>query len=758
MKLEIKKYSLVILYLTILVIISLRSAILTPINHIDGSFQSVSGELHLNDGSFPGLNFLPYIGVGPVLMMFPIFKILGANLAASVLSSHLTVVLSFSLVTWTIYRLTHVTISKINSFICACTFFVVLGSATLPVFHKFPFGILLNVSSQTLPENSVRALRAFLPYLTVFIILKWKEKLYKETIYIGLIIGFLSALWSPDYGIVSAAFGVASVLGILLMRKILNFKLFLKLLAGFIIGYFVLSSFILGGYNGFYSLFKYNFTSVRGDQYWYFAPYSHGHIFGLLEFLNDLKSEGAIFGVFLLFFLVFYAIKRRNENLLLLAVLGIILLAGGTVSTLLGHRYVYMQPFVSWSVLSTLFLAPRLFVYLLSFVRNKNRRTILMILKRTKLERAGFIMAVFFLISILVGETNSYFLSLNKIKANTSFEYNSKLGGYIDKDYRGLIQSNLKPDAIEEYFGLSGVINGHFSGLPVDAVIHALGNQRDLFSRRMQNLPSEVITTNPNFNFYWSSWSVSTNWWFYKYLFLYYTPRISSPSTVTWTRNEYQKSTANSVPCKVLPDGAGVNFEGSSDTLYQLNLKYKGPGENRSKFSMLRNNLNFEGDGYRGIGYVALNPGSDYQEIPVLVAQSGSNKLDLINVERNPALSITKILSCSITVVVNSINAKSNLELKTFLDLLNPTTPFNLTDENWAYGVARRWAGFFVMVTPKSEKQFINGKKIEFNNGEIRTIISTTSYDGYLNIYLDGGILNPSTVGYPKPFKILKAN
>lgn len=54
-----------------------------PSWHVDGAFQTASGLFRLNDGQFPGRDFFPYLGMAAVYVLFPLFKLAGADLAAS---------------------------------------------------------------------------------------------------------------------------------------------------------------------------------------------------------------------------------------------------------------------------------------------------------------------------------------------------------------------------------------------------------------------------------------------------------------------------------------------------------------------------------------------------------------------------------------------------------------------------------------------------------------------------------------------------
>ena len=77
-----------------------------------------------------------------------------------------------------------------------------------------------------------------------------------------------------------------------------------------------------------------------------------------------------------------------------------------------------------------------------------------------------------------------------------------------------------------------------------------------------------------------------------------------------------------------------------------------------------------------------------------------------------------------------------------------------LTDENWINGVARHWAGFFLPNTPENYSRFQVGKIVKCANGEEREIIKAEPSGAYLNIFLNGPILDPNLCGRPDSYTV----
>lgn len=60
-------------------------------SHIDGAYQTASGLFRLADGQWPGKDFFPYLGVGLLYLLYPIFLLAGGDVSASIFTSHFIV-------------------------------------------------------------------------------------------------------------------------------------------------------------------------------------------------------------------------------------------------------------------------------------------------------------------------------------------------------------------------------------------------------------------------------------------------------------------------------------------------------------------------------------------------------------------------------------------------------------------------------------------------------------------------------------------
>ena len=114
--------------------------------------------------------------------------------------------------------------------------------------------------------------------------------------------------------------------------------------------------------------------------------------------------------------------------------------------------------------------------------------------------------------------------------------------------------------------------------------------------------------------------------------------------------------------------------------------------------------------------------------------------------------SATKITSC----IARKITFGSSGKTKEILDsLIKPSSsPANFSDQNWDSGVSKVFAGFFVRDRPANHNLFKIGDTLKFTNGDKRTITNLTFIEGYINVFLNGGRLNPEKYGYPQKFLV----
>lgn len=192
---------------------SLASSINIPTFHLDGAFQTASGMFRLDAGQLPGRNFFPYLGIGPLLLIFPFFKMAGGTLAASVFAAKFTTLSLGWIATSVIFHLIF-RASKLCSLAAGAALFALL-SLIPEASHLFD---IFNFARE--PGNSLRPIRSGAPYLAgicLYLLLKQQQGKWRD-ILAGLLVG-VSLLWSNDYAISMALLIAVFFLGVCYLKE-----------------------------------------------------------------------------------------------------------------------------------------------------------------------------------------------------------------------------------------------------------------------------------------------------------------------------------------------------------------------------------------------------------------------------------------------------------------------------------------------------------------------------------------------------------
>ena len=154
-------YASVILTLLYFINLALSRSIDIPTFHLDGAFQTASSLFRIDSGQAPGRDFLPYLGVGPLLLIYPVFKMSGGALSASVFSAHfLTLVLGW----------TSLSVLLQLIFCPKMAIFSLAGGALvfiLPTLISWQLSFPSIFAFAFEPGNSLRPIRVAAPYLGI---------------------------------------------------------------------------------------------------------------------------------------------------------------------------------------------------------------------------------------------------------------------------------------------------------------------------------------------------------------------------------------------------------------------------------------------------------------------------------------------------------------------------------------------------------------------------------------------------------------
>jgi hypothetical protein len=289
------------------------------------------------------------LGIGPLLILYPVFKLVGGDLASSVFSAHCVTLLLGWLATAMIWRLLFRSHSLLTALAAGGALFVV--PFVIP--NAFPESISVKWRFATSPGNSLRPIRCCIPYLVAGIHLWQIQRLEGSrlaAILSGLLTG-VAAQWSNDFAIPTVGlYGAWNVASHLRQRPVLWQNLFLYAISS-ILAWFLLLSLATWGHP--WELLKYNFLSVATDQWWYFAPYTpDSRVFDWTQ-LSRVITEYEYFALTVLGGVTVLACITRARQHIWLAWIGTVLVAGGVVASAGGHLGDYFGGVSFWALATT---------------------------------------------------------------------------------------------------------------------------------------------------------------------------------------------------------------------------------------------------------------------------------------------------------------------------------------------------------------------------------------------------------------------
>ncbi|MEY4616735.1 MAG: hypothetical protein RJB66_1695 [Pseudomonadota bacterium] len=596
----------VLLLLTLIIFRSLNDSVNIPTFHLDGAFQTASGLFRLNAGQFPGRDFLPYLGIGPIFSIYPVFKLAGANLAASVFSAKFTTLVFGWFAISVLWQLIFQPRNRNSSLIAGGYIF----------FAPFLIGLL---AFATQPGNSLKPIRSVIPYLvagaSMYINKRYQNPL--RPILLGFIIG-AALLWSNDFAIPTATLFLVFFVGYFYFVDKTTWKKSISwLLLTTILSWILMITLATAGHP--MELLKYNFIDVARAQWWYFGPYAPASRIFEFGHLLKLVSPETYFPLCVLIISALVAIKTKTTEYFLLAGIGLVLFFGGVLPSVGGHLGDYFGAFNFWGVATAIVACLKGIEYLLikdlvPKIRNLDR------FKR------GLITCLFcYLLLGVIGEIYRYEKKVSIAKYDTSRFYVKELGGYLNNkwvDYINYARENKHGKVIEEYWGLFSALNSSLPAWPVDSVIHALGNTREP-AKVAINVADVVVTTRFVAARDAQPWSLSQNFWFYEELLAKWVPIFISPTTVVWQKGQ-GASKATAVKCNVLGGKNSLELQAGDEGFYMVKFNYSTSGEGRYLL-MFRNNISFAAD---ADGYVSLPPEPSTTTIPVLITKASGKVLD----------------------------------------------------------------------------------------------------------------------------------
>lgn len=700
---------------------SLALSIDIPINHVDGTFQTASGLVRLKNGLCPGPNFLPYLGIGLLYLLFPFFELAGGSVSASMFAAQALTYVSFFVAIFCVSRLAFRGHSGYSAFIAGL--FLVIGMLIPQYLPDFLFDRLR-------PGQSLRPIRALAPYC-IFLVAPLLLKLWGDTrktaIAIGAI-GALSLLWSNDYGLPS----FLSLTGFMVSMRLLS-RLNRKNLLTFGISLVVCAALalILSTCGNPQAIAAYNFVDVAKDQWWYFGPWSDASRIYSLADLYKLHESSPNYSLAIVMGLLvcLAAIASKSVEIFALAWLTIAIILGSLVTSTGGHiEPGYLNPpiFHAFLVGSMLPIG-----YLLRYKASQGKSTL-----APAISTINWALFATFSVSLATMEFVRYREDNVIAASDPSRIYVAELGGYLPANWRWYVDEarSSQSSAAEEYWGIFSAIQGRNGIFPVDSLIHALGATREEAKRRLvSNHPETLITTRMGYSG-WQAWSLSSNWWFYREAILNYTPTHSSFTSVIWKRKNWPTAT-HPIDCPV-KDGHAEFFAPEAG-LYEISVTLESNAPVGRHLLFTRNRIVHA---MRSEGYLSLPTSGLEKVFPMLAMEPGIQPIEL-RYQGNVKAATPKVARCSVTYY--------DFEHPDVLPRPTLHSTVSVNNRFWENGVSLSGPILLFMDTPQNRMRYQADKTLLFIDGSKRQISRVEQVAPYLEVYYSGWRLPTSTIGSP---------
>lgn len=604
----------------ILLIYALYTSIIVPVLHLDGAYQTANGLNRYAGGQLPGRDFLPYLGIGPYLVLYPLYWAAGSTVAAATFAAQFVTVLAGWFVSTLACRfLLPIRSSRTAALVGGLLFasFCLLGFATDGLLGRYG-AIFSGLSFYTHPGNSLRPIRALIPYLIAAVLVLLLRRMSpgpRRDAIAGASLG-VTALWSNDFAVPTlGAFGLFYVCA--LRWRDFRVSIFSSVIFSVTCALSAIVVLLLATGGGAKDFLEYNFHGVAKDQWWYFGDHGASHrVFGPKDIWLIFLNTGIV-PLFVLAGLFYLVLKHKRLEWGAVATIGLTLLGGGSISSAGGMvQWSYFGAFHYWCAVVLVILV------WLKLVPVGWQQKVLAGLEKRKMTASVTLVVIGFAAALGMG--GAYLSKLHRISESKAFIYVSELGGYLPaafSKYVALARERPGESVVEEYWGIWSAVNRSSTPWRVDSVIHALGAWRTEAHNRLP-AAERVVTTAPTLSSY-QAWSFSANFWLYEQLLREWEPVASSPSTVVWELRG-QRRQWPSVMCVVTGPQTFVVGEGEVG-LYRVSLDYQVRAVGRHLLAV-RNNLNYA-PGFGG--YASLPPVSGEAVFPAFTPRAGANQFDI---------------------------------------------------------------------------------------------------------------------------------
>ncbi|MEO1488660.1 MAG: hypothetical protein AAFR88_04380 [Pseudomonadota bacterium] len=549
--------------LALLIVICQASALLFAhsLHSIDGVLQTWFALDNFAAGNQLGTQFQSYLGITMILALLPAFLAFGGTLYASSVAATIAVIAgafcSAYFVVWLI-RFVPRDQRWLYAVLIVFGFYFALPAIAAVIGYPYPLSFD--------PGVSLRSVRGFLPFFVVpFFIIFTRLALRGKPLFAGIGLGTVSGvacLWSNDAGIpLVIALGIGLVAALAQRHALLGKTLFAWGTSGAATACLVLLAVTHGEP---WPWLQYNFSDVRGDQFWYFGPWDRNtRVFTLWD-LHLIVSGANLLSLMTLVSLascvVLVILRRLRGRGSCIRDGSFIFVGASLVGTALlpqigGHVA------GSYNDITVLLGAFAPIILLQRWLFSNARSWLHAVGAWIPWTAAGLASMVMAGAQIIQTSTT--------ISASDRTVYARELGFYVTPKMGDELQAMRR---LSDYWAHSSIprdrriLSVYTSALdiaadaqsttPVGSLIHALGPKyRNEFEGLVAARAIPAVTTiAPDYSG-WEGWNWRANWGFFRGLREHYQPIARNDQHVLWVQSDSAAKASSPSECSIKPQG-----------------------------------------------------------------------------------------------------------------------------------------------------------------------------------------------------------
>ncbi|MEM7736668.1 MAG: hypothetical protein AAF267_12855 [Deinococcota bacterium] len=535
---------------------------------LNGSFQTYNPLRRILAGELPGRDFQTYLGLGTTYTMYAVFRLFGSDLAASEAATHLLHASGLGFSTYMLARLAGLRplVATLASLLA-----LVAGRYSLG-FTEFIF----------YPGNSMLGWRSILIYFTAFGLLQVSRvpQAWLRAVILGATAG-LQHLWSNDYGTSSLlVLSLGVPVWLLPCKSVWQFVQRYTTYVIVAVVAFITVAFVLTAGHA-WNWLVYNWRDVRHDQFWYFdgdKVYAFADIF--------VNRDWLVFFVGLMAMCILLLVlgwRRQDARAYALAYLlgtGLVAWLLSTIGGSVSVRYAAPTSLAALgaAVYVLLWLEQLLSKQLRNYRLRSSHRQQAQPSQQSLSQSSQQLLRRWSLIALTAVVPIGYASLLISTPAEPLVSeadlgrhiYVPELGGYVVELYAEsailgraiaseLADTPADARVFSTYSTALDVVAGASNASGHDYIIHALGNERDIYLEAFETANPHYVTTLRESFSWWETWNRRLNWWFYRALLPNYHPVALTAYNIVWAQRAEPLADPHwQLSCVVEPVSDGV--------------------------------------------------------------------------------------------------------------------------------------------------------------------------------------------------------